>query len=71
MNDEIDSKRRAQVWRFGQEARRRVGQLATEIVVAPSAQREALRAELEFERWFAEACDDSVAIGPAGAGHQR
>ena len=51
--------RRRRLRTFGQRSWRRVGQLAAELVAAPSAEREALRAELEFERWFAETCDAS------------
>jgi hypothetical protein len=37
-------------------ARQRVGHLARQLVRAPSAQREVVLAEMEFERWLAETC---------------
>ena len=35
----------------------RVGRLAQQLVRAPSAQREVVLAEMEFERWLAETCE--------------
>ena len=42
--------------RMRQRAFRRVGELAAELVEAPSGEKEAILAELEFERWLAESC---------------
>lgn len=44
------------VWRLWHRATRRVGQLAAELAEAPSAEREAILAEMEFEQWRAEYC---------------
>ena len=42
--------------RMRQRAFRRVGELAAELVEAPSGKKEAILAELEFEQWRAEYC---------------
>jgi hypothetical protein len=43
--------------RMHQQAIRRMGELAAELVEAPSDDKEAILAELEFERSRAESCD--------------
>jgi hypothetical protein len=41
-------------------ARRRTGQLAGQLVRAAPVDREGILAELELERWLAEACQDAL-----------
>jgi hypothetical protein len=43
--------------RMRQRAFRRVGELAAALVEAPSEDKEAILAEMEFEQWRAEYCD--------------
>jgi hypothetical protein len=46
-----------QLWRVRADARRNVGRLATRFARARSEEREAIMAEMAFERWLAEACE--------------
>lgn len=41
-------------------AQRRVGGLAAELVTTPSEGREAVLAELQYNQWLAEACQDCL-----------
>lgn len=45
---------------IGASARQRVGKLAGELVRSPSQEREDILAEMEFQRWLAESCDDAL-----------
>ena len=53
-----------------QRAERDAARLAGEFARAPSEDKEALLAALEFEKWFVESCRFCHAFRPGGSGGQ-
>ncbi|HPF38080.1 MAG TPA: hypothetical protein PK093_05515 [Phycisphaerae bacterium] len=52
-----NNKRSTLVRAVGVRARRQQGRLAAMLTRTPSAEKEAILAEMEFERWLAECCE--------------
>lgn len=60
IDDRIELATRARLAEICACSRRRLGELAGEFARATGADRERLLAEIEFERWLAEECEEDL-----------
>ena len=60
IDDRLELATRERLAEIGARARRRLGELAGQFARAAGPDKERLLAELEFERWLAEECEDDL-----------
>ena len=60
IDDQVELATRARLAEIGARARRRLGELANQFARAEGADRERILAEMEFERWLAEGCEEDL-----------
>jgi hypothetical protein len=60
IEDQVELATRQRLAEIGARARRRLGELAGQFARAEGIERERLLAEIEFERWLADGCEDDL-----------
>ena len=60
IDDRLELATRERLAEIGARARRRLGELAGQFARATGVDRERLLAEIEFERWLAEGCQEDL-----------
>ena len=60
IDDQVEFATRCRLAEIGVRARQRLRELAGEFARATDPKRERLLAEIEFERWLAESCEEDL-----------
>jgi len=60
IDDQVEFATRARLAEIGARSRRRLGELSVQFARAEGVDKERLLAEIEFERWLVEGCQEDL-----------